>query len=115
MACGLIVQLPVSGAFGTDEDFDLRSQLEREFGVALSLAGAGECGRGEIDHGRMSIFLESVTDHIRAFQIVKDVLTRLKLLSRAVVVMETRCGADPDDINRQTLWPIHQSAPARVA
>src|SRR5262245_2139798 len=115
MACGIIVQLPVAGAFGSDDDFDLRTLLERELGMALALAQAGECGRGEIADGRMNICLESITDPARTLQVVKDVLARLKLLQRAVVILETRCEADPDDIDRQTLWPLHHATPVRVA
>ena len=114
MAHGMIVQLPVTGAFGTDDDFDLRTQLERELGAALVRERVGECGRGEIEGGRMSVYLEAVTDPGAALRVVKDVLARLKQLQRAVVVLETRCEADPDDIDRQTLWP-NQHAPARVA
>jgi hypothetical protein len=115
MACGIIVQLPATGAFGSDEDFDLRTQLERELGAALALAQAGECGRGEIEDGRMNVCLESISDPTSTLQVVKDVLTRLKLLHRAMIVLETRCENDPDDIDRQTLWPLHHSAPVRVA
>jgi hypothetical protein len=115
MACGIIIQLPVTGAFGSDEDFDLRTLLERELEAALALAQAGECGRGEMENGRMNICLESITDPSHTFQVVKDVLARLKLLQRAVVALETRCEADSDDIDRQTLWPLHHVAPARVA
>lgn len=114
MACGLIVQLPVTGAFGTDEDFDLRTQVEKELGAALTQEKVGECGRGETDNGRMSIYLEAIADSAVALRIVKDVLTRLKQLNRATVVLETRCEADPDDIDRQVLWPV-QHTPARVA
>jgi len=110
----MIVQLPVTGAFGTDEDFDLRTQLEKELGLALAHERVGECGRGETDGGRMSVYLESIADPIVALRIVKDVLTRLKQLHRATVVLETRCEADPDDIDRQILWPV-QHTPARVA
>jgi hypothetical protein len=113
MACGMIVQLPVTGAFGTDEDFDLRTLLEKELGTALAHENAGECGRGETDGGRMSLSLEA-TDPIVALRIVKEVLTRCNCLHRAIVVLETRCEADPDDIDRQILWPLHHS-PARVA
>jgi hypothetical protein len=115
MACGLIVQLPVTGACGTDEDFDLRTELEKELGIALAHEQLGECGRGETDSGCMSVYLESIADPIVALRVVKDVLMRLKQLQRATVVLETRCEADPDDIDRQTLWPVHHNSPARVA
>jgi hypothetical protein len=115
MACGMIVQLPVTGAFGTDDEFDLRTQLEKELGTALAHDKAGECGRGETDGGCMSLYLESIADPIVALRVVKDVLSRLKQLQRATVVLETRCEADPDDIDRQILWPIHHNSPVRVA
>jgi hypothetical protein len=114
MACGIIVQLPVTGAFGTDDDFDLRILLEKELGVALARELAGECDHGEIEDGRMSVYLEAITDPIRALHVVKTVLGQLKVLSRAVVVLETHCEADPDDIVQQTLWPAHP-APVSVA
>jgi hypothetical protein len=114
MAFGMIVQLPVTGAFGTDEDFDLRTQLEKELGLALAHEQVGECGRGETDNGRMSVHLEAVADPAIALRVVKDVLAGLKQLHRATVVLETRCEADPDDIDRQVLWPVQHSA-ARVA
>jgi hypothetical protein len=110
----MIVQLPVTGAFGTDDDFDLRTLLERELEVALAAELAGECGRGEIAEGRMCVCLEAITDPAIALRVVKDVLARHKVLHRAVVVLETRSEGDSDDINRQVLWaPPH--APVRVA
>ena len=115
MALALVVQLPATGAFGTDDDFDLQTRLERELGAALARARAGECGRGGIDAGRMSVHVEGVADAAAALRVVTDVLARLEQLHRATVVLETRCEADPDDIDRQTLWPLHHPLPARVA
>jgi hypothetical protein len=114
MGRGMIVQLPVTGAFGTDEDFDLRNLLERELGAALAAAQLGECGRGEIEAGRMRVCLEAISDPARALDVVKGVLAGMKLLHRAVVALETRCEADPDETDRQILWPAPPSA-ARVA
>ncbi len=111
----MIVQIPVTGAFGTDADFDLRTQLERELAIALTAELAGECGRGEIEGGRMSVPLTGITDPALALRLVKDVLTQIQILHRATVVLETRSEADPDDIDRQIVWPLHHSAPARVA
>lgn len=115
MAYGMVVQLPVTGAFGTDDDFDLRTQLERELSAALAAELAGEVGRGEVEGGRMSVRLEAITDPTIAFRVVKDVLARLKVLHRAAVVLETRSESDPDDIDRQMLWVAPPSTPARVA
>lgn len=115
MAHEMVVQLPVTGTFGTDEDFDLRTRLERELGAALAAEPACECGRGEIEGGRLSVPLTALTDPIAVLRVVKDVLARLQVLHRATVVLETRCEIDPDDIERQVVWPLHHSAPVRVA
>lgn len=111
----MIVQLPATGAFGTDEDFDLRTRLECELTSALAAERAGECGRGGIEDGRMSVPLTAVIDPAVTLRVVKGVLTRLQVLHRATVVLETRSEADPDDIDRQIVWPLHHSTPARVA
>lgn len=106
MTCSMVVQWPVAGAFGTDADFDLRAQVEHDLDAALIAEGAGECGRGETDAGRTSIHLEAVTEPDAALRAVTGVLARHNLLHRATVVLETRDEADPDDIDRRTLWPL---------
>ena len=115
MAHEMVVQLAVTGAFGTDDDFDLRTQLERELAIALTAELAGECGRGEIEDGRMSVPLTGVADPTIALHVVKAVLAQLQVLHRATVLLETRSEADPDDIDRQVLWPVHHPTAARVA
>lgn len=110
----MVVQLPVTGTVGTDDDFDLRTRLERELATALAVELAGDCGRGEIEDGRMSVPLTGVSDPIATLRIVKHVLSQLQLLNQATVVLERRCETDPDDIDRQVVWPLHHGA-ARVA
>ena len=112
MASSMIVRLPVSVPYGTDEEFDLRVRLERELGAALRLARAGESAGGEIDTSHMNLTLDAVPEPGPALAAVKEVLARNGLLGRAVVVLETRSPADPDDCDRQVLWP---AAPAGVA
>lgn len=111
MAHEMSVQLPVTGAFGTDDDFDLLVRLERD--LAAALAGRAECGRGEIESGRMSVPLTDISDPADALRAVKDVLSGLRVLHRATVSLETRSAADPDDADRQILWPL--AAPVCVA
>lgn len=106
----MIVRLPASVPFGTDDEFDLRVRLERELGAALRLARAGESAGGEIDTTHLNVQIEGVPDPARALAAVTEVLARNGLLGRAEVVLETHPAADPDDCDRQTLWP-----PAGVA
>jgi hypothetical protein len=112
MAFSMIVRLPVSVPYGTDEEFDLRVRLERELGAALRLARAGEPAGGEIDTSHLNLTLDAIPDPAMALVAVKEVLARNGLLGRAIVVLETRTADDPDDCDRQVLWP---AAPAGVA
>lgn len=111
MALALVVQLPANGPFGTDDDFELCSRLERELGAALG--ATGECDRARIEAGRISVRIEAVTDPADALRATKEALARLSALPRATVQLETRCEADSDDIDRQQLWPVPPAA--RVA
>jgi hypothetical protein len=111
MTFNLIVRLPVSVPYGTDDEFDLRVRLERELGGALRLTRAGEPAGGEIDTSHLNLAFEAVSDPGRALGAVKEVLARNGLLGRAEVVLETRSADDPDDCDRQVLWP---AAPAGV-
>ncbi|WP_439630552.1 hypothetical protein [Gemmata sp.] len=115
MTAGLIVRIPVTVAFGTDEEFDLRVRLERELGTALAAAGAGEGAGSETGTAHMSLHFVNITDAGAALGAAKDVLARAGLLARAEVVLETRSKADPDDPTWQVLWPVSQPAVARSA
>jgi len=115
MAFGMIVQLPVSVAFGTDEEFDLRIRLERELGQALAEAGAGECAGGEIDTSHLKLYLEVIPDPQPALDAAKAVLEQADVLGRSVVVLETRNEEDPDDRDWKVLWPPNYSGAFRVA
>jgi hypothetical protein len=108
MALALVVQLPANGPFGTDDDFELCSRLERALSAALG--AAGECDRGRIEAGRICVRVEAVADPGDALRATKDALARLGVLHRAAVLLETRSADDPDDIDRQPLWQA-----ARVA
>ncbi len=110
MTAGMIVQLPVSVAFGTDEEFDLRVRLERELTTALAAVGAGECSSSETDSSYTKLYLGNIADTATTLNVVKDVLARSGLLGRATVVLETRSKADPDDPTWQVLWPLNHSA-----
>jgi hypothetical protein len=115
MTYDMIVQLPVSVAFGTDEEFDLRVQLERELAAALTRVRAGKCAGGGIDTSHMNLHLEDISDPPAALGAVKEVLTAAGLLARSVIVLETRSAHDPDDRDLQVLWPPNHSGMFRVA
>ena len=104
MTRGMVVRVPVTVAFGTDEEFDLRAKLERELAAALRGTGTGESAGGEIDTSHMRLYLDGVEDPVQTREVVKDVLARAGLLHRAEVILETRCELDPDDCDWQILW-----------
>lgn len=115
MTHSMIVQLPVTVAFGTDAEFDLRVQLERELASALTAARAGECAGGAIDSSHMNIHLERIADPPAALHLIKDVLAAAGQLPRAVIALETRPAADPDDRDLQVLWPHNHKGLFSVA
>jgi hypothetical protein len=115
MTYGMIVQLPVSVAFGTDEEFDLRVRLERELSHALASARAGTCSGGGIDTAHMHLHLDGIADPTLGLSLVKDVLSAAGLLGRSVIVLETRCASDPDDRDLKVLWPTNHTGMFRVA
>ncbi len=105
MACDIIVQLPVSVPFGTDEEFDLRVRLQRELSQAMAETGAGRAAGGEIDNSHIHLRLGGIKDPGSAWVVAKSVLARSGLLGRAVVVLETPSQLDPDDRDCRVLWP----------
>ena len=62
MKFGMFVQLPVSVAFGTDDEFDLRVQLESDLTRALAAARAGECVGGGIDTSHLTLQFDGIAD-----------------------------------------------------
>ena len=115
MTYGMIVQLPVSVAFGTDDEFDLRVQLESDLTRALSAAGVGECAGGGIDTSHLTLQFDNITDPPLALRLLKQVLAAAGQLGRAVIVLETPSAADADDRDLQVLWPPNHAGKFRLA
>jgi hypothetical protein len=111
----MIVRLPVSVAFGTDEEFDLRVRLEKELGTALAESGNGECTGGEIDTSFLKLYLDAFGDPLLALEIAKGVLERAEVLDQSVVILETRLQRDPDDYDWRVLWPPNYAGTFHVA
>jgi hypothetical protein len=115
MMYGMIVQLPVTVAFGTDEEFDLRVRLEHNLSAALASRHVGGSVSGSIDTSHLCLQLESVADPSLALGVVKEVLVAAGLLGRARILLETRTEADPDDRDLKVLWSGNQAETTRVA
>ncbi|HSQ56227.1 MAG TPA: hypothetical protein VLM40_10845 [Gemmata sp.] len=105
MVFGIKVQLPVSVAFGTNEEFDLRVRLEGELGKALTEAGAGECVGGEIDTSHLRLYIETSSDPQHALVVTKRVLAEAEVLDLSFIILETSSPSDPDDRDWRVLWP----------
>jgi hypothetical protein len=114
MMYGMLVQLPVSVAFGTDEEFDLRVQLESDLTRALTAARAGECVGGGIDTSHLTLQFDGISDPPLALGLLKQVLAAAGQLNRAVIVLEKPSAVDPDERDQQILWPLHRADTVRV-
>jgi hypothetical protein len=109
MTYGMIVQLPVSVAFGTDDEFDLRVQLESDLTRVLAAAHAGECTGGGIDTSHLTLQFDGIVDPTLALGLLKQVLAASGQLNRAVIILEKPSPADPDERDQQVLWPAHRT------
>jgi len=105
MACNMLIQLPVTVPFGTDEEFDLRVRLQRELSEALARAGMRCPVSGEIDAEHINLWFDGTDDAERMFGLVKPVLAAAGLLDRAVVILESPSPYDPDEQVSWVLWP----------
>ena len=114
MTHGMTVQLPVSVAFGTDAEFDLRVQLESDLTRVLADAHAGECIGGGIDTTHLNLHFDGITDPAVALSLMKQVLAAAGRLNQAVILFETPSLSDPDDRDQQILWPANQAGKIRV-
>jgi hypothetical protein len=114
MTHGIIVQLPVSVAFGTDDEFDLRVQLESDLTRALASARAGECIGGGIDTSHLNLQFDGITDPPVALSLLKQVLAAAGQLNRAIIILETPSVTDPDDRDQQVLWPVSRASKVRA-
>jgi hypothetical protein len=111
MTDALVLRLPVSVAFGTDEEFDLRVRLERELAAALPGAEVS----GEIGTAHLEVRAAGVPDPGPAAAAAAEVLARCGRLAGAVVLLETPCPADPDDRECRVLWPPHLAGRCHAA
>lgn len=114
MTFGMTVQLPVSVAFGTDDEFDLRVQLESDLTRALAAARAGECVGGGIDTSHLTLQFEGIHDPTLALGLLKQVLAASGQLNRAIITLEKPSAVDADDRDSQVLWPAHRAGTVRV-
>jgi hypothetical protein len=114
MTFGMTVQLPVSVAFGTDDEFDLRVQLESDLTRALAAARAGECVGGGIDTSHLTLHFEAIAEPALALGLLKQVLAAAGQLNRAVITLEKPSPLDPDERDQQILWPAHRAGTVRV-
>lgn len=115
MMYGMIVQLPVTVAFGTDEEFDLRVRLEHDLSAALAAKHVSGRVSGGIDTSHLCLQLDGISDPTLALGVVKEALVTAGLLGRATILLETRTEADPDDRDLKVLWSANQSEKTRVA
>src|SRR4051794_30779679 len=96
--CGIIVQLPLTGAWGTDEDMAARDAIANAFDVLF----AGHDGHGyfdgtDIGSGTTNFFIDEIADS-NWDEALGKVIAELRskgLLERAVVARSVEVG--PED------------------
>lgn len=113
MVHSMIVQLPITGRWGTDEEMNLRHQLEAVF--QSELGALGDVSGGDIGSGNMNIFIEQVPDLDPALQCVKGVLTQHAVLDKAVIQVTTFQNPDDDEpVEERVVWPDNYNGQFRL-
>jgi hypothetical protein len=109
----MIVQLPITGHWGTDEEMDLRHQLEEEF--QQELGGLGSVDGGDIGSGNMNVFIYRIPEFPPALERVKAVLTRHALLDKAVIERSTFQNEGDDEPSEEVVvWPENYTGVFRL-
>ncbi len=115
MTFDVVVRLPVSVPYGTDEDFDLRVLLEGELASSLRTLGMEQSVCGEIDTSHLNLRLDGIAEPVKVLVGTMGVLIRHGVLDRAVVLLETPSQDDPDERNSVVLWSGSDASASQVA
>ncbi len=100
----LVVQLPITGPWGTDAELQLRHRLEEELQEALGELGVVD--GGDIGSGNVNIFIVEIPDAAPALERVKAVLARHAVLDRAIIQRTTYQSEEDDEPSDEAVvWP----------
>jgi hypothetical protein len=104
----LIVQLPLSSLWGTDEEYEARNDLADVLDQLFQQEGCGVFDGTDIGEGKTNLFIVRITDQDfpRAVALVLGELRRRNLLDKAVVARSVAVG-DPDGpwAEHAVVWP----------
>jgi hypothetical protein len=101
---GLIIQLPISESWGTDEEFDLGCQLEIALDELFRRHGCGIVDGNDVGSGSMNIFTYTNEENWnRALDIVLGELKKHELLEKVIIAKSVPIGED--DRGHQVIWP----------
>ena len=99
----LILQWPVEGSFGCQEDLEFRHDAEKIVGGVLTAGGLGSCDGGDIGNGKMNVFCEvSAENAVAACKAIVPKLDEEGLID-AVVIAFT--DDDDEDAEPNVLYP----------
>ena len=105
MVHDMIVQLPITGRWGTDAEMGLRQRLEEEFRTALG--ELGDVTGGDIGSGNMNIFINQIPEFDPALEKVKGVLARHQVLEKAIIQRSTYEDPEDDPTEQAVAWPLN--------
>src|SRR5438874_317251 len=103
----LIVQLPISGFWGTDDENDIRREIGEAMEVRFRQTGLGNFDGSDCGSGTINFFTFRIRpdDWDRAFDLWLTELRRRKLAERAIVVRSVAADEDDDDREYTVVWP----------
>jgi len=99
----LILQWPVEGSFGCQEDLELRHDAEEIVDRVLTAGGLGSCDGGDIGNGKMNVFCEVAAENaVAACKAIVPKLDEEGLIDALVIAF---MDDDDEDAEPNVLHP----------
>jgi hypothetical protein len=106
--CGMIVQVPLSSFWGTDEEMDASDQLAEALDELFQRHGCGKFDGTDCGSGSRNLFIYEIPDEQwdHALELVLEELARRGFLNQVVVAKSILVGpADGPWAEHTVAWP----------
>jgi hypothetical protein len=105
---GLIVQLPLSSFWGTDDEYEYHNEMADALDRLFQQHGSGVFDGTDIGEGKTNLFIYEITDQDfdKAVTLVLQELRRRNLMDKVIVARTVAVG-DPDGpwAEHTVVWP----------
>jgi Fe-S cluster assembly iron-binding protein IscA len=107
VSLGMIIQLPLTGRWGTEDEIQARDELAEALEDLLEREGLGEFSGTDVGSGSANLFIDGINaaEWEQAVQVVLDELKRRRLGERALIVKSLPEGQEEGGSGWVVVWP----------